>query len=313
MDRKMIDGLMGFAIGDAMGVPTEFCMRDKLMEHPITSMIGFGSHEMPAGTWSDDTSMTLATMDAIISDEDIILKTIMENFLIWVNEAKYTASDVVFDIGRTVLRALKTYSDLECNPEDAGGKDEMDNGNGSLMRMLPIAYYTFYRKSSERKLIETISSVSSLTHGHEISILGCYLYVKFTHYLLAGLDKFEAYENLKKLNLSKFGKDSVNRYSRILENNIHELSLRDISSSAFVVDTLESVFWILFNTDNFKHAIIGAINMGNDTDTIGAIVGSLAGIYYGYSSIPYCWINKLIRSGNIIDMAKKFDNVVKEQ
>ena len=304
---KIFDSVMGFVIGDAMGVPVEFCIREKLLKSPITEMKGFGSHSVPAGSWSDDTSMTLATMDSMSNKKDIDYKDIMECFYEWVVNYKYTPCNFRFDIGHTCAEAIYNYSKKDKQPLECGLKDIKSNGNGSLMRMIPIAFYTYYKKYDEEKIIECTNNISALTHGHDISKLGCYIYVKYIHFLLDGKDKYEAYDLIKKVDYSMYDKTSINAYSRILSDNIYEYELKDIRSTAFVVDTLEAVLWVLLNTDNFTQAIIGSINLGNDTDTIGAICGSLAGILYSSDSFPEKWMNKIIKKEYIIEKINNFE------
>lgn len=307
---KIKDGVIGHAIGDAMGVPVEFCIREKLLAHPVTKMIGYGSHDVPAGTWSDDTSMEIATMDSMINQGGKInCEDIMMNFYYWLKDAKYTPYGEVFDAGRTCIKSIinfsKGYDFSEC-----GQKDEYSNGNGSLMRILPIAYYCYYNKLKEEKIFEVVKDVSSLTHAHEISVFGCYIYVNYIIKLLEGKDKFESYNLIKLIDCSMFTEESLEVYKRILKEDIEKYSIDEIKSSGYVVDTLEASFWILLNASNFKEAIIGAINLGNDTDTIAAIAGSMAGIIYGYDSIPQEWLDKLAKRDYIEDLCDKLEKVL---
>lgn len=307
---KIKDGIFGHAIGDAMGVPVEFCIREKLLAHPVTKMIGYGSHDVPAGTWSDDTSMEIATMDSMINQGGKInCENIMMNFYYWLKDAKYTPYGEVFDAGRTCIKSIinfsKGYDILEC-----GQKDEYSNGNGSLMRILPIAYYCYYNKLKEEEIFEVVKNVSSLTHAHEISVLGCYIYVNYIIKLLEGKDKFESYNLIKLIDYSMFTEESLEVYKRVLKEDIEKYSIDEIKSSGYVVDTLEASFWILLNASSFKEAIIGAINLGNDTDTIAAITGSMAGILYGYNSIPQEWLDKLAKRDYIEDLCDKLEKVL---
>ena len=307
---KIKDGVIGHAIGDAMGVPVEFCIREKLLAHPVTKMLGYGSHDVPAGTWSDDTSMELATIDSIVNKEGKIdCNDIMLNFYYWLKEAKYTPYNEVFDAGRTCIQSIinfsKGYDILDC-----GQKDEYSNGNGSLMRILPIAYYCYYNDLKDVETFEIVKNVSSLTHAHEISILGCYIYVNYVINLLKGKDKVESYNLIKSIDYSMFIEESLEAYKRILKGNIKEYSLDKIKSTGYVVDTLEAAFWVLFNANNFKETIIGAINLGNDTDTIAAIAGSMAGIIYGYDSFPQEWLEKLAKRDYIEDLCEKLEKVL---
>lgn len=310
----MIDskaGIIGLVVGDAMGVPLEFCMREKLMQNPVTEMIGYGSHDVPKGTWSDDSSMTIATIDAIIKTKDINYDNIAYNFLLWMKDSKYTPSDKVFDIGRTTLRAIARYESKENVAEQCGGDKELDNGNGSLMRILPLVYYCYSKNINEKEIYEIVKNVSSITHRHEISIMGCFIYVIFGIELLKGKNLEKAYKQIKKIKYKEyFSEDIISKYERILKKNIKKYELDNIKSTGFVVDTLEATFWVLLNTNSYNQAIIGAINLGDDTDTVGACVGGLAGIHYGYDNINKSWINNIVRLDYITDICNKFNEVL---
>ena len=293
-----------------MGVPVEFCMREKLLEHPVTSMRGYGSHPVPEGTWSDDTSMEIATIDSIINQKKLDYKDIMMNFYYWLKDAKYTPHGEVFDAGRTCNQSIINFS-KGYELEECGQKDISSNGNGSLMRILPIAYYCYYKKLKEEQIYEVVKKVSSLTHAHEISVLGCYIYINYILFLLNGKDKFSAYNMVKLIDYSKFSNETLDVYSRILKDDIKRFNITDIKSSGYVVDTLEASMWVVLNAKDYREAIIGAINLGQDTDTIGAIAGSMAGIVYGYDSIPNKWLEKLVKREYLEDLCDEFEKVLR--
>ena len=307
---KVTDSIIGHAVGDAMGVPTEFCIREKLQANPITTMIGYGQHDVPEGSWSDDTSMEIATIDSIINKRSIDYEDIMTNFYYWLHDAKYTPGDEVFDAGRTCIQSIINFS-KGMKPLECGQTSISSNGNGSLMRILPVALYSYYKKLSEMEILELTNNISSLTHAHEISKLGCYIYVRYTMLLLDGKSKEMAYKQLKNLDYSTYSDESLKCYERILKSKINEYELNEISSRGYVVDTLEAVFWTLLKHENYRDIIIEAINLGNDTDTVGAIVGSLAGILYGIDNIPKEWIDKLVKKDYLLDLAKNFEEVIK--
>ena len=287
------DALYGFVIGDAMGVPLEFMSREKLNQHPVTKMIGDGSHNLPKGIWSDDTSMTLATMDSISTTHAIDCDDIANRFCDWINYGKYTATNLVFGVGKITRNALFRYWNQKKDATKCGGTSYLENGNGSLMRMLPIAFYCYNRHLNSKEIYSIVKDVSSITHAHEISILGCYIYVCYIRLLLSGKNKLDSYQLLSQQNYTMFSSDSLEQYQRILNSELLFLSVEEISSSGYVVSTLEAALWVILHTDSFAQAIIGSINLGNDADTVGAITGSMAGILYGYSSIPQKWIDSL--------------------
>ena len=306
---KFIDSIIGHAVGDAMGVPTEFCLREHLLAHPVTEMIGSTKTGQPAGSWSDDTSMEIATIDSFIQNKKFDYDDIMTKWEEWVNKAKYTANNVTFDIGRTCLRAIYNHS-KGIKALDCGIDGEQNNGNGSLMRILPVALYSYYKKLSEKEIIKLTNEISSLTHKHDISKLGCYIYVRYIMYLLDGISKKEAYKLIKKIDYSSYGEYAISKYDRILKDNITDYKINNILSTGYVVDTLECALWILLKSNSYKETIIATTNIGNDTDTIGAIAGSMAGIIYGYDSIPEEWLDKLMRKDYLIELANDFEKEV---
>lgn len=311
----MIDsknGVIGLAIGDAMGVPLEFYIREKLQKNLTTEMVGYGSHNVPKGTWSDDTSMTIALIDAINKTGNIVPSDIADNFVKWAENAEYTATGKRFDIGRTCLKAIVNY-ERGINPTECGLNDEFSNGNGSLMRILPLIYYCYAKNMNNNEIYKVVREVSSITHRHEISIMGCYIYVLFGIELLNGAEINEAYKKIREQDYSMFSKGCQEKYNRIINTDISLYDMDDISSRGYVVDTLEATIWGLLTTDNFNSAIIKVINLGNDTDTIGACVGGLAGIYYGLENVNKDWINNLQKYDYIEELCDKFNVILNEK
>ena len=303
------DGIIGHAIGDAMGVPIEFVSRDKLLENPVTEMTSGGTHGQPKGYFSDDTSMEIATIDSYVKKEKFDYDDIMNNFSLWIAEGKFTPGGKAFDAGITCSNAINNY--LKGTPPLEAGLNTIDsNGNGSLMRMLPAVYYAHYKKLKQSEILKLTKRLSGITHRHEISILGCYLYVNYLLNIINGIDKYAALNMLKILDLSSFSKEAINKYKRLFENGFEKTSVQDIRSTGYIVDTLEAVIWIILNTNNFKQAIIGAINLGDDTDTVGAITGSIAGILYGYNDIPKTWLKDLVKRNELEEYSKSFETAL---
>lgn len=289
------DSMYGFVIGDAMGVPIEFQSREKLKKNPVKDMIAGGSYfYLSEGIWSDDSALTLATMDSISKcNGNIDYKDMIDRFCSWMNHAEYTTTKEVFDIGITTKYSLLRYLEESVEPTKCGGNKTSDNGNGSLMRMLPIAIYCYYKKLNDNEILEIVKNTSSLTHAHEQSIMGCFIYVKYLLYILLGNDKYTSYNKIKEIDYRMFKDETIDVYKRVLTSDISKEPLDNIISSGYVVHTLETVLWNILNNNNFNDTIISAINLGEDTDTIGAITGSIAGILYGYDNINKDWINKL--------------------
>ena len=307
---KLEDEIIRLVDGDTMGVPVEFNSRGKLLLNPVTEMLEYGTHNMPKGCWSDDTSMTLATMDSIIKCKEINTNDMADRFIKWYRNGEYTATGIMFDIGTTTQQALVKYQRGIDIASKCGGEREYDNGNGSLMRMLPIAYYCYLKGLEDTEILKIVKEVSSITHRHPISILGCYIYVRLAIELLKGKGLLQAYQEIKKLDYSYFTEDTIYKYERILNNDIGLYNINEISSNGYIVSTLEADIWTLINSKSFNETIIKAINLGEDTDTVGACVGGLAGIYYGIENINQKWKNNILRYDYIINMCNEFEKVL---
>lgn len=286
------DGVMGLAIGDAMGVPTEFSKREDLLEKPVLKMIPRIRDGIPKGAWSDDTSLTIATMDAI-TKSGINYTAIADNFVRWFTMNQFCSINESFGIGKTTLKALVRYTQHLEEPYECGLTDMKDNGNGSLMRILPIAYYCLVQRCTDKKILEIVKRTSSITHGHEISICGCYIYVRYVMNLLRGNNKFSALAQVRSLDYSAFSADTLERYHRVFEADFMKLTIDDIRSSGYIVDSLEAALWCFLQSNTFKECVIATTNIGGDTDSIGAIAGALAGIFYGYNNIPKEYLENL--------------------
>lgn len=309
---KFQDSLIGLAVGDAMGVPIEFSIREKCLKNPLTEMVGFGTHSVPAGSWSDDTSMTIATIDSIIEKGEFDYTDIMNKFCEWVIDYKYTPSNFRFDIGHTCFKAIYNFTKNNMEPLKCGLTDIKSNGNGSLMRILPVALYCYSKNLKDKEILDLTNNISSLTHAHEISKMGCYIYVRYLIFLLSGKDKYSAYNMIKCVDYSSYSEDTIKVYDRILNNDIMKYKMDEINSGGYVVDTLEASLWVILNTETFAQAIIGAINLGSDTDTTGAVTGAIAGIIYGIDNIPKKWLDKLLKKDYLLELSYKFEKEVRK-
>ena len=188
-----------------------------------------------------------------------------------------------------------------------GTGDISSNGNGSLMRILPISIYlhTSNIDYKDNKYFEIISKISGMTHSHIYSILGCYIYSIYVSELLKGNDKYVAYHNLQNI-CSDINIDGIDIYNRIIKNDISKLKEHEIKSSGYVLDTLEASIWCLLTTNNYKEAVLKAVNLGDDTDTVAAITGGIAGILYGYEELPNNWINNIQKKEYVTEITGKF-------
>lgn len=179
------------------------------------------------------------------------------------------------------------------------------------MRILPFVYYLKFSNFSEEEKTILINQASALTHAHEISQLGCKIYADYVTLLLDGVDKVKALDLLKEINYNKYySNDSIKVYQRILKGDLKSLDIDQIRSSGNVVDSLEASLWCTVKNDTYENAAVAAINLGEDTDTIGAITGSLNGIIYGKNNIPERWLNKLRKKDYLEELSNQFISTI---
>ena len=311
MNNLNKDILLGTAIGDALGLPVQFLDREVVAKNPVTTMMGYGQFNVPAGTWSDDSSLSLCLAESLCKGYD--LSDIANNFVKWMFEGFWTPFNKAFDIGKTTYFAVVNLRN-GVSPYLAGMDRERDNGNGSLMRILPLVPYILNMELEERYKI--IGEVSSLTHRHPRSILACIALCEFAIQYINQQSCEKAYQTMQQtllqlLKREMFIEEDVpfKRLVGLSYNEFKAIELKDIRSTGYVIDTLEASLWCIFNTSNFKDAVLKAVNLGDDTDTVGAIAGGLAGIIYGYDTIPSEWINVLARKDDIIELANRLDSV----
>lgn len=301
--KKVRAVVLGHALADAIGVPVEFKSRYELERAPVCDMTGYGTYNKPKGTWSDDTSMSLATIDSLKNGIDY--DDMMAKFCDWLYGAKYTAGDVVFDVGNTTKSALMAYKVLKLSPLDCGEKDGYSNGNGSLMRIHPVVLYLYGLKLPQKNKIKIVEEVSALTHSHERSKVGCGIYAFVLWELLNSPEKESIIRGLEKAKKFYQDRDEINIYHRLFDKEFKNRPKELIKSSGYIVHTLESAIWCLLNTENYTDCVLKAVNLGEDTDTVGAIAGGLAGALYGYDSIPTNWLKQLLKKEYIEELCDK--------
>lgn len=304
MKNKLSDAMVGFIVGDALGVPVEFQNREILKRNPVTNMRAFGTYSQPKGTWSDDSTMTLCLAESLVNGLDY--DDICGKFLAWVESGYMTPHNQLFDIGIATQKAIGRYKN-GVPPLECGGESEFDNGNGSLMRILPLAFYTFSMPLEQK--FEIIENISALTHRHIRSKIACSIYIQFVCELLKGYNKEKAlWQTIRHICQFYRDEEELSHFRRILDADIKALSEDDIQSTGYVVHTLEAALWCFFNSENYSDCVLKAVNLGDDTDTIGAIVGGLAGVYYGYESIPEDWIKSIAKLDLIMDICDKLQD-----
>ena len=309
-----LNGIMGVVVGDALGCPVQFESREEVARHPVTGMRGYGTFNLPEGSWTDDSSLKIALLESIRRTGKIDLDDIMENFMKWLYNGEFTPYGESYDIGRGTMQAINRYKKNR-KAKKCGGDEEWNNGNGSLMRIMPACLYCSVMESSgmysDRDAIDAIHSVGGLTHAHIRSNIACGLYLFMAKYILfregslqeriqEGLTQgFAFYESYLA------DKENLHYYDRLKDlEAFKSLPADKIKSTGYVVDALEAAVWSLITTDRFDQALLKAVNLGDDTDTVGAIAGGLAGLYYGYDSIPEEWLSAIKRREWIEEMCE---------
>lgn len=305
--QQRIKGMIvGGFVGDAVGVPYEFQSREEIAETPCVGMKGFGTYKQPIGTWSDDSSMLYCIAESVL--EGYERRKLMDKFLAWYRDNKYTATGVRFDIGLTTQIALQRYT--QGRPLDMCGKSERSsNGNGSLMRTAGALFLLKGKSLTER--YEIVREISALTHSHAYSCLGSFFFTEMLYKITEGLSPMDAYKaacNVLPVVAQLTDVDPTdleNTFGRIFDGVV-QLERDDINSSGYVVSSLEAAIWCFFKTTNYRDCILMAVNLGSDTDTTAAIAGNLAGLVYGIDNIPSEWINVLQKKEDVQRLATNY-------
>ena len=263
------DAVYGAAVGDALGVPYEFQGRGSF---ECTGMASGGAHGRPAGTFSDDTSMMIALCDSVRARGCVDVRDMRKKFNDWMRDGAYTADGIVFDVGNTVATALS---------EGRGCAGERSNGNGSLMRIAPLAYTTADD--------DEVRAASSVTHAHRISTESCVCFVKLIRNLIGG--------NSLELAL-KYSIPEGEEFAFLAD--VALWPREKVRSGGFVLDTLGAAIWCFANTESYPDRVLAAVNLGSDTDTTACVAGALAGAVYGYKAIPEEWL-EVLRGKEVIE------------
>ena len=313
-------GILGVAVGDAVGVPYEFLKTEDMKKRPATDMASGGIHGQPKGFWSDDTSMTLAMMDAMSTWENKEdYDAVMKNFSAWYYDSEYTPDNDVFDCGTTCSYAVHNYKELGKGPDECGVRGEYANGNGALMRILPALFYVHSKYGEawvqNKEAISIIEKLTALTHAHKRSSIASVMYLSVAEEILKGKNKDEAVKDgiasakvhyLKEIE----GLIELNHFVRVSSPDFKDMPEEDMRSGGYVIESIEAAIWCFLNTDSYRECILKAVNLGHDTDTTAAIVGGLAGLYYGLKDIPVEWLQSLARLGYIKELCDKYAETI---
>lgn len=304
--ERILGGLFGLVVGDALGVPVQFRPRAEVRADPVEGMDrSFESY--PPGTWSDDSSMALALADSL-TESGWDLSDQMERFRSWLLHGEYTPHGESWDIGGTTRRSILRY-DRGTPVAESGDRDERQNGNGSLMRFLPAAIWLV--GENLRAAVERAMRHSEMTHGHVRARLCCAYHALLVRDLLVGADLRDA---------MGFASEALDRWVPDAEREILEPVLTgailesdedDVESSGYVVHTLGASLWCLDRHDDYRSAVLAAVNLGGDADTTGAVTGGLAGVIHGLSAIPEGWVQALENPDLVWRIARRFESAVR--
>ena len=280
--------LLGLVVGDALGTTLEFTRRRQTSGH--TEMIGGGPFHLAPGQWTDDTSMALALGDSLIAHGGFNATDLMDRFVRWWQAGEYSCTGRCFDIGVTTRLALVRYV-ADGNP-CAGSTDEHAAGNGSLMRLAPVVLHALH---DEAELGRIAAAQSRTTHAAPQAVEACVWFAALLRRAILG----EAKAGL----LTPGGHDGHPAIRGIAAGDWRALTRRTVSSSGYVVHTLQAALWAVEQTDSFEQALVLAVNLGDDSDTVGAVTGQLAGAIYGQGGIPERWLAPIAWKDRIQHMA----------
>jgi len=262
---RFTGSLLGLACGDALGAPVEFKARGSFPF--VTDYMDGGPFNLKKGQWTDDTSLALCLAHSLLERNGFDPYDQMEKFLKWFRAGYMSCTGHCFDIGNTTKAALLRYEEKK---EVFAGSVDDPPSNGSLMRLAPVPLY-FY--PDEAACIHYAGLSSKVTHAPLACVEACELLSEMIFKALEGKSKVEIFKNLK--------------------SNVLDKSYEELSGKGDAVSCLESALWCFYHSTSFEEGLLMAVNLGEDTDTTGAVFGQIAGAYYGINGIPQKYLNGL--------------------
>lgn len=303
---KVLGGIWGLIIGDAVGVPYEFNPKEKipkLDEIDIITPIKFQKtySSIPFGTYSDDGAQFLCIMDSYIERDGFDIDDVAKKFLKWLSDGLWAVDGKVFDVGIQTVRALEDYA-RGTSPRKSGLCVPDGKGNGALMRTLALA---LLENEGDVKLVIDSHEQSMITHGNICNHVCCAFYNLIAKYMLEGMEFEEAYNDAVKSlrDIYKYKPDYLEEF----EKNILPDGIIEERGTGYVIDCLKTAFKVIRESSSYEEAIKKAISYGNDTDTTAAVVGGLAGIIYGFDGIPTRWYDMIRGKEAIIELINKIN------
>jgi len=287
---RALGAFLGLAVGDALGTTLEFERRD---DNPrLVDITGGGPFGLPRGCWTDDTAMALALADSLLASESLDCRDLMDRFVAWWQKGEYSPTGHCFDIGGTTRQALDRY----CRTGDplAGSTDPMTAGNGSLMRLSPVALRFW---SDRTRLDSAAAQQSKTTHAALEAVAGCRGFADMLADAISGRPRLDV--------LGPRSVEGAPAIADVLRGSWRGRSRDEIRSSGYVVHTLEAAIWSVARTANFRNAVLLAANLADDADTVAAVTGQLAGAIYGLSGIPEQWLDQIAWKDRLLDTGER--------
>lgn len=289
--NKKMGCIFGLAIGDALGAPVEFQARGSFK--PVTDFTSGGAFNLKEGQWTDDTAMALCLGQSLIERKGFDPKDQLEKYIKWLDTGFMSCTGEAIGLGNTISDSLDRYRKTK-NPF-CGSSDPMTAGNGTIMRLAPVPI--FYHPDHESVVMYSVESCKT-THKAQEVLDATFAMTSILCHLFDGKDKFEALELVSK---KTFNSKAV---SKILCTKFDTLNPEAVESTGYVIHTLNAALWAFMTSASFEEAVLKAVNLGDDADTVGAVCGQFAGAYWSYSGIPEKWLSKVARFGLIKDVGE---------
>jgi ADP-ribosyl-[dinitrogen reductase] hydrolase len=292
-EDRCLGAWFGLAIGDALGAPIQFMDRDTYQL--VTGYTSGGRYKLEPGYWTDDTSMALCLAESLIEHGNYVPQDFGDRLVRWVDDGYNSSLPQCFDIGKTTLRAIGNIK--RDGYENSGVGGEQACGNGSIMRLAPVPI--FYRTNLSKALSISVAQ-GEITHTHPVTTQACSILCSI---ILAGIEN-----GTKDAVLNAIPQDTANydeKLHPIIKDRFRQKKRDEIRSDTYVISTLEAALWSVWSTDNFHDAMLLAVNLGHDADTVGAVTGQIAGAIYGYSEIPTDWVHQLAEQDRIFAIGRE--------
>ncbi|MGI9169932.1 MAG: ADP-ribosylglycohydrolase family protein [Caulobacteraceae bacterium] len=270
--------MLGLAVGDALGTTLEFTARDSRPLH--TEMTGGGPFSLLPGVWTDDTSMALALAESLASSGGLDEHDLMNRFVRWRRHIDYSPTGECFDVGNATGESLLRFE--KTGDPIAGDADPQKAGNGSLMRLSPVA---IFHRGEPGNAVEAARRQSATTHAAPECLAACAYYAGLLVRAIGGEPKGQV--------LAPCPWPDGGAVAKIADGSWRSKTREQIRSTGYVIHSLEAALWAVGGANTFEEAIVTAVNLGEDADTVGAIAGQLAGASWGASAIPRRWLEIL--------------------